>query len=605
MAAKGGILGKKPRHFEGVPRIDSELGSQRRHSWIDLKREASVDKKLKEKKFYFEISLSVLNHLGRKLYRSFTTVLGEAISNAWDADATNVYVFVDKDKNSMYIKDDGQGMTDEDFQNRFLKIGYSKRKEGKLSSKRKRPFIGRKGIGKLALLSCAERITIISRIPGGEYVGGTIDNSGLDQAITHDLTPREYPLEDWTLEVFGTHVRNHRQGTIILFENINEGIRHSLAFLRKTIALYFRFSLLDKSFQIFLNDEKITTSCLDDLAMKTEFLWTINDIDDTYIKHLKDIFTADRNETRQLKVTGNVKGFIASVEKPRDLKITTTEERVGVDLFVNGRLREKDILKHMPTARVVESYIYGQIHCDDLDDDIDRFTSSRESIVADDPKFKKLLDLLKENVIGKVLSDWDDWRRKHRKEGDSENPTISKKERKAEELYNAVSEEYSMPEDKAGKGKVDAWVSDLGEDARFNFTSYAECFISENLIRRFVEDKKIPLSTEAQDEIDKWRRREEESKGKGNISIELRKKNTNLSYLSMDGLANLVDKKDRVREACLARDASQYKPIRDALAHTALLTDEAKSKLTTVYANIRERIRALLASKGKNKEAHK
>jgi len=63
----------------------------------------------------------------------------------------------------------------------------------------------------------------------------------------------------------------------------------------------------------------------------------------------------------------------------------------------------------------------------------------------------------------------------------------------------------------------------------------------------------------------------------------------------MDHLANLVDKKDRVKEACLARDANEYKPIRDALAHTALLTDEAKSKLSTVYVNIKERVRKLLA----------
>ena len=564
-----------------------------------------MNRKRKRRNFFFEISLSVLNHLGRKLYRSFTTVLGEAISNAWDADAINVRIYVDKEKNSMCIKDDGQGMTSDDFQYRFLKIGYSKRKEGKLSPKRKRPFIGRKGIGKLALLSCAERISIISRIPGGQYIGGTIDNSGLDQAITDDLTPKEYPLEDWNLELFGKYVKNQKQGSIILFENINEGIRHSLPFLKKTIALYFRFSLLDKSFNIFLNDEKITTSCLDDLAMKTEFLWTINDIDDPYVKHLKDIFTSTRNESKKMKVAGDIKGFIASVEKPRDLKITTTDERVGVDLFVNGRLREKDILKHMPTARVVESYIYGQIHCDNLDDDIDRFTSSRESIVADDPKFKKLIDLLRDKVLNKILNDWDVWRRKHRKEGDSENPIISKKERKAEELYNAVSCEYSMPEDKESKEKIDAWVDGLAEDARFNFTSYAECFISENLVRRFIEDKKITLSKEANNEIKKWKRREYESKDKGNVSIELRKKNAKLSYLSMDGLANLVDKRDRVKEACLARDACEYKPIRDALAHTALLTDEAKTKLTTVYANIRERIRTLLKSKSKNKKVHK
>ena len=61
--------------------------------------------------FAFEISLSVLNHLGRSLYRSFATVLGEAISNSWDADAKKVEIFVQRDQNSFFIKDDGVGMT--------------------------------------------------------------------------------------------------------------------------------------------------------------------------------------------------------------------------------------------------------------------------------------------------------------------------------------------------------------------------------------------------------------------------------------------------------------------------------------------------------------
>jgi|AntAceMinimDraft_16_1070373.scaffolds.fasta_scaffold05876_4 hypothetical protein len=555
----------------------------------------NIEGKAHSGKFTFEISLSVLNHLGRNLYRSFATVLGEAVSNAWDADATKVHIYIDRENNSLCIKDDGTGMTESDFQNKFLRIGYSKRKEGKLSAERKRPFIGRKGIGKLALLSCADRITVISERRGGEYIGGTIDNPGLDQAIAEDLTPRGYSLESWNANLLDKYIQNHEQGTIILFENMRDGIKHSLGFLKKSIALYFRFSLLDKTFNIFVNDELITTSCLDDLAMKTEFLWTINELDDPYVKNLTDIFTSKRNEQKLLKVPGDIKGFIASVEKPRDLKITTTDERVGVDLFVNGRLRERDILKHIPTARVVESYIYGQIHCNDFDDEIDRFTSSRESIVADDPKFSQLLNVLKDKVISKVLSDWDIWRRKHRKEGDSENLSISKKERKAEELYNVVSEEYSIPKDSTTKKKVDAWVDDLGDDAKFNFASYAECFISENLVRRFIVDKDTPLTKEADTEFNKWQQKEEDNKNKGNISIDIRKNNSKLSYLSMDHLANMVNKGDPIKEACLSRDAKEYKPMRDALAHTALLTDEAKSKLTTVYANIRERVLRLLA----------
>lgn len=133
------------------------------------------------------------------------------------------------------------------------------------------------------------------------------------------------------------------------------------------------------------------------------------------------------HETRLLKVAG-VTGFIASVEKPRDLKIVSTEERVGIDLFVNGRLRERDILKRIPTARVAESYLYGQIHFDGLDDAKDRFTSSREGIVADDPKYEAFLENFRKKVL-KIVDDWDKFRIKHRQEGDPDNPRLSKKER--------------------------------------------------------------------------------------------------------------------------------------------------------------------------------
>jgi hypothetical protein len=54
--------------------------------------------------FIFEISLTILDHLGRNLYRNFVTILGEAISNSWDADAKNVWIYVEND--NFIIKDD-------------------------------------------------------------------------------------------------------------------------------------------------------------------------------------------------------------------------------------------------------------------------------------------------------------------------------------------------------------------------------------------------------------------------------------------------------------------------------------------------------------------
>jgi HSP90 family molecular chaperone len=156
----------------------------------------------KNKPFTFEISLSVLNSLGRNLYRSFITVLGEAISNSWDADATNVWIYVDRKSNNFIIKDDGDGMSRSDFQNKFLKIGYSKRRDRGKFSQKGRPYIGAKGIGKLALLSCAEKISIISKTLSTEYTGGVIDNTGLTKAIEHDLMPDKYSLGKVDLKLF-------------------------------------------------------------------------------------------------------------------------------------------------------------------------------------------------------------------------------------------------------------------------------------------------------------------------------------------------------------------------------------------------------------------
>ena len=548
------------------------------------------------KQFAFAISLSVLNHLGRSLYRSFATVLGEAISNSWDADAKNVEIFVQRDKNSFFIKDDGTGMTAQDFQDKFLKIGYSKRKEGATHSSGGRPFIGRKGIGKLALLSCADKVTVISKVKGGNYIGGTIDNSALDDAITEDLTPHEYLLGEWKPATFAKYTRGHKHGTIIHFDGLKEGVKGSFQFLSKIIALYFRFSLLDSSFYIFLDGEEITYKHLEDLAAKTEFLWIIGDHEDPYVEDLKSRFAkipAD-HETRLLKIA-SVKGFVASVEKPRDLKIMSTEERVGIDLFVNGRLRERDILKRTPTARVAESYLYGQIHFDGLDDSKDRFTSSREGIVADDPKYQGFLENFRKKVL-KVVDDWDKFRIKHREEGDPDNPRLSKKERASRGLYSAVSREFGLPKGAVNKDEVGGWVDDLSDDAAFNFESYADCFVSENLVRRYIKHKKLPLSKEAKEEAQKWKQAEEANKGKGNISIEIRRTPSDSSYLSMDHLANLVDKsKDPLKESALSRDAKEYKPIRDAVAHTALLTDSAKKKLASVRANIRGRVKTILS----------
>lgn len=551
--------------------------------------------------FNFNISLSVLNHLGRNLYRNIVTVIGEAISNSWDADAKNVWIEIDRENNTMCVLDDGTGMTAEDFQNKFLKIGYSKRKDGNYRSEFGRPFIGRKGIGKLALLSCAKRIHIATKTESTNLIGGIIDNTGLDEAIKDDLSSQEYMLDSLEID-FSEKLTPLKHGTIILFESVSTGIFNTVEYIKKAIALYFRFALIDKDFHIIVNGTEISQELLSDFSSNTQFVWTINGFNDPFVELMSNL-----QEKVELESELNVRGYIASVQKPSNLKIRGAQEKITIDLFVNGRLREKDILRHIPTSRIVENYVYGQIHFDDLDtgENKDVFTSSRESVISDDPTFKLFLTEI-DRLFREVVDQWDDFRRKHGNDGDPDNFKVPPKARKAQELFNTTMQEYEADDKFIKKdGIIEEWAQQLSEEAQFNIPSYTECFISENLLRQYVNHTHMAISPEAVTEAQKWRSREQENKNAANISYDVRASNDDLFYLDMQHLANLVDKvpADKPKTAGLSRSALVYKPMRDAVGHTSLLTAVAKQQLTLEYENIKARLVNLLKTIDQSKQS--
>ncbi|MCY3540432.1 MAG: ATP-binding protein [Gammaproteobacteria bacterium] len=549
--------------------------------------------------FRFAISLSILNHLGRKLYRNFTTVLGEAISNAWDADATSVWITIDRETSSFLIVDDGSGMDSDDFQNKLLTIGYSKRSAGTYTTLRGRPYIGCKGIGKLALLSCADRVTIISKKRNRDYIGGVIDNSDLDTAITQNLHPEQYLLEQPNFDFLSTLPVEHEQGTILWFENTKERIRNSVPYLRKLLAMSFRFSLLDEGFTIYVNNERVTTGDLESLTKATEFVWLLNDYEDELLEACQPL----EIEHIELPSNLNVKGFLATVAKPRDLKIAGVDERATVDLFVNGRLREKHILRHIPTQRILDNYIYGQIHYDDMDvGGSDPFTSSREGIVEDNPEFRLLLQFLKQTALIKIRDEWDLFRLKRGKPGDDENPRKTKRARVAQELYVAASQEYALDNSAPERDQVQNWVEELREDAEFNISAYVDCFLSENLVRQYIQKHNIPLTSRAPRDIKEWKRKESRRKSEANISFDISQSTADLSYLDMDSLALTAEEAEdptnvKTKPQSLWADAVVYKPLRNAVAHTSLLTNTAKQCLSVTFENIKARVKTIIGKK--------
>ena len=109
--------------------------------------------------YTLDIDLNVLNHLGLNLYSNVPAVLAELIANAWDADASQVDVSAKGQSGDkrIIIWDNGCGMNDTDLQEKFLTVGYQRRSKesGDQTAGKGRPVMGRKGIGKLSVLSIA------------------------------------------------------------------------------------------------------------------------------------------------------------------------------------------------------------------------------------------------------------------------------------------------------------------------------------------------------------------------------------------------------------------------------------------------------------------
>ena len=323
----------------------------------------------------FLISMTVLDHLGRQLYRNFITVIGEAISNAWDADAKNVWIELDRSTQTLSILDDGHGMSSEDLDDKFLKIGYTKRgREGtERHSATGRPYIGAKGIGKLALLSCADTISIASKTTSTEPTGCLISNIELDQAITNDLTTEEVTLVDASPRAYDllSGLKTNSGTALVL-----EGMRTSNStdkFLRSAIAQGFRFSLIDRNFHIHYNGHEITCEDLISLTDKTQFAWIFPQTDDEFTRLLSHATEAaktidpeneykihdttfiinepnEKSQTQQQKV--NITGFIATTRKPRDLQVYGSDETSSNTSHHHGFLNSISTARYTFTASI-------------------------------------------------------------------------------------------------------------------------------------------------------------------------------------------------------------------------------------------------------------
>lgn len=118
----------------------------------------------------FRVRARTVDMLGRQQIAGIPTAISELFKNAHDAYARNVEVDYLRPENLFVLRDDGLGMTRNDFEQRWLSLGT----ESKLGSaslslpprdpdQPKRTTLGEKGIGRLAVAIIGPQVLILTR----------------------------------------------------------------------------------------------------------------------------------------------------------------------------------------------------------------------------------------------------------------------------------------------------------------------------------------------------------------------------------------------------------------------------------------------------------
>jgi Histidine kinase-, DNA gyrase B-, and HSP90-like ATPase len=356
------------------------------------------------------VDLNVLDHLGINLYSNIAAVLTEAVANAWDADAETVDIKIDPNGSWIEIIDDGIGMSVDDMNGKYLRVGYRRRDDdvehGKITAKG-RPVMGRKGLGKLSLFSIANVIEVESAKDGAAH--------GLRMTVEgiHESVQRKEPF--YSPESLPADKIGVAKGTRIVLHDIKrQRLGRGVLALRKRLAR--RFSVIGEvhGFKIDLDGSPITSADRGDLPM-VQFLWQLGD-DTLDLTPATELLEQESLQNRfdAWDAAWKVSGWIGTARFPKQLDSEDAGNLNGIVVFARGRLFHENILDRLNDGRLYTKYLTGQIEADflDADDAPDIATSDRQRVQEDDPRYGQLLAFLKSRLT-QVEKRWTEWRKKH------------------------------------------------------------------------------------------------------------------------------------------------------------------------------------------------
>lgn len=129
----------------------------------------------------FRASARTVDMLGQQQIAGVPTAICELFKNAHDAYATSVEVDYFRSDGLFVLRDDGVGMTAEDFETRWLVLGTESKIDAPTLARpyqpidlEPRPMLGEKGIGRLAIGAIGPQVLILTRAQRGDGLGDLV-----------------------------------------------------------------------------------------------------------------------------------------------------------------------------------------------------------------------------------------------------------------------------------------------------------------------------------------------------------------------------------------------------------------------------------------------
>jgi signal transduction histidine kinase len=128
---------------------------------------------------YFKARARSVDMLGRQQIAGIPSAINELFKNAHDAYAKQVRIDYLEAENLFMVRDNGYGMTMNDFENKWLALGTDSRITGQynppgITEERKRKILGEKGIGRLSIAIIGPAVLVVTRAKRGDEISPII-----------------------------------------------------------------------------------------------------------------------------------------------------------------------------------------------------------------------------------------------------------------------------------------------------------------------------------------------------------------------------------------------------------------------------------------------